>query len=78
MIDFSTLQGLTILEGVVKKITDAHGNVLWNGPSLASVLVDFEYVDNGDGTVTIISWKGTLNGVASTEIVIPDDSRIIL
>lgn len=29
MIDFSTLKGLTIPEGVVTQITDAAGNVLW-------------------------------------------------
>ena len=30
MIDFSTLQGLTIPEGVVTQITDASGMVLWS------------------------------------------------
>ena len=30
MIDFATLQGLTIPEGVVTQITDAAGNVLWS------------------------------------------------
>lgn len=30
MIDFSTLQGLTIPEGVVTQIADAAGNVLWS------------------------------------------------
>lgn len=30
MIDFSTLQGLTIPEGVVTQITDASGVVLWS------------------------------------------------
>ena len=30
MIDFSTLNGLTIPEGNVTKITDASGNVLWS------------------------------------------------
>ena len=28
-IDFSTLKGVTIPEGVVTQITDALGNVLW-------------------------------------------------
>ena len=41
-------------------------------------LIDFEYVDNGDGTFTIIDWKDTLNGEPSTECVIPDDPNIIL
>lgn len=45
---------------------------------LATKLIDFEYTDNGDGTVTLTAWKETLNGVPSTELVIPDDSRIIL
>lgn len=35
-------------------------------------IVDFEYVDNNDGTITINSWNGTLNGEPSTECVIPD------
>ena len=30
MIDFSTLKGLTIPEGVVKQITDSAGRVLWS------------------------------------------------
>ena len=30
MIDFSTLQGVTIPEGVVTQIADASGNVLWS------------------------------------------------
>lgn len=30
MIDFSTLQGLTIPEGTVTKIEDSAGNVLWS------------------------------------------------
>lgn len=31
MIDFSTVKGITIPEGAVKKITDSSGNVLWEG-----------------------------------------------
>lgn len=31
MIDFSTVKGITIPEGSVKKITDSSGNVLWEG-----------------------------------------------
>lgn len=47
--------------------------------ALVAALIDFEYTYNiEDDTVTLISWKGTLNGVPSTEIVIPDDTRIIL
>ena len=31
MIDFSSVKGITIPEGKVKKITDSSGNVLWEG-----------------------------------------------
>ena len=40
------------------------------------ILVDFEYTDNGDGTYTITGWKGTYNGEASTEIIIPNNGAI--
>lgn len=46
--------------------------------NLVLSLIDFEYTDNGDGTVTLTAWKGTLNGIPGTKIVIPDDNRIIL
>lgn len=41
-------------------------------------VVDFEYTNNGDGTVTLTAWKETYNGESSTECIIPDDSNIIL
>jgi hypothetical protein len=44
----------------------------------ATILIDFEYIANDDGTYTITAWKGTKNGVASTEMVVPDISNIIL
>lgn len=43
-----------------------------------TLLSDYEYVDNGDGTYTIVGWNGTLNGEPSTEMVLPDDSSVIL
>lgn len=43
-----------------------------------ATLIDFDYTDNGDGTYTIISWKGTYQGQESTEIIIPNSRRIIL
>lgn len=49
-----------------------------NVTPMAGILVDFEYTDNGDGTYTLTDWKGTLNGEASTEIVIPDHKNIQL
>lgn len=42
----------------------------------AIILVDFDYTDNGDGTYTITGWKGTYNGEASTEIIIPNNGLI--
>lgn len=45
---------------------------------LVLLLIDFEYIDNGDGTVTITAWKHTLNGEDSTIMHVPDDARIIL
>ena len=43
-----------------------------------SFLIDFRYIDNGNDTYSLVGWKKTLNGEPSTEMVIPDDSRIIL
>ena len=41
-------------------------------------LQDFNYTDNGDGTYTLTGWKETHNGVASTEMIIPNNKKIIL
>ena len=49
------------------------------GVDIESLLsADFGYTDNGDGTYTINSWNGTLNGETSTELVIPDSDKIII
>lgn len=42
MIDFSTLQGVTIPEGVVTQITDTSGAVLWSAKRNAIVTVTSE------------------------------------
>lgn len=42
------------------------------------ILIDFDYIENNDGTATITGWKNTLNGTPSTELIVPDDSKIIL
>jgi hypothetical protein len=39
-------------------------------------LVDFNYNENDDGTYYITGWKGTLNGVPSTELVVPNSSLV--
>ena len=44
----------------------------------ATILIDFDYTTNDDGTYTITGWKQTLNGVPSTEMIIPDYSLIRL
>lgn len=44
----------------------------------SNILQDFTYTRNADGTATITGWKQTLNGVPSTECVIPDNPKIIL
>lgn len=44
----------------------------------AIVLVDFEYTANDDGTYTVTGWKDTLNGEASTEMIIPNNGLIIV
>ena len=41
-------------------------------------LVDFTYTVNDDGTYTLTGWKQTLNGITSTEMVIPDNGLIVL
>ena len=39
-------------------------------------LIDFTYTTNSDGTYTISGWKQTLNGEASTEMVMPNSSLV--
>lgn len=45
--------------------------------SLQDLLIDFNYTED-NGIATITGWKGTYQGVTSTEIIVPDDNRIIL
>lgn len=44
MIDFSTLKGLTIPEGVVTQITDAQGNVLWKLENDKPIILEVEKI----------------------------------
>jgi len=44
----------------------------------AVVLVDFNYTANADGTYSITSWKGTLNGVTSDVMVVPNNRYVIV
>lgn len=45
---------------------------------VSSLLNDFEYTKNDDGTYELTAWKGTLNGETSTEIVVPDNPLIVV
>ena len=56
----------------------AYNIYIYTIKSLSEKLIDFNYTENEDGTVTLTSWKGTYNGEPSTKFVIPDDPRIIL
>jgi hypothetical protein len=85
-VDYTIKGGKTLIGGV--DYTIKGGKTLIGGADytisfgvamdLEDLLIDFEYTLNDDGTATLTAWKGTLNGVASTELVIPDDDRIIL
>lgn len=46
--------------------------------SIEDSLVDFYYDKNDDGTYTITGWKETLNGVSSTECVVPNSNLIYI
>lgn len=50
----------------------------WMDESDSILLQDFEYIENEDNTFTLTNWKGTFNDVESTELIIPDDCRIVL
>jgi hypothetical protein len=43
-----------------------------------SILIDFIYTENEDGTYTLNGWKGTYNGEESTELIIPDNVMVKL
>lgn len=41
-------------------------------------IIDFEYTINEDGMCALTEWKETLNGEPSTELIIPDNAKLIL
>lgn len=55
--NFATLQGLTIPEGVVTKITDASGTVLWSAMKMVKVTVTHEWegIEGDTASITITS-----------------------
>lgn len=59
-INFSTLQGLTIPEGVVTQFADAAGNVLWSAVKKATITL------SGTSSASYADYNGTRYTVAST------------
>jgi len=55
----------------------AIADIIVNDFDPAVVLIDFNYTDNGDGTYSITSWKGTLNGETSDIMVVPNNKHVI-
>lgn len=72
----TTFIEVSYIEGGIKHIASVPVTV--NAFDAATILVDFEYTDNGDGTYTITGWKGTYNGEASTEMIVPNYGCIIV
>lgn len=84
-----TTDGYIGIDGVARRIFKGYvgdGNgiarLIWAGTDpMPDFLIDFEGYITGteeSPTYTLARWKGTLNGEASTEIVIPDRADIIL
>ena len=44
----------------------------------AVVLIDFQYTARADGTYLLTGWNQTKNGEPSTELIIPDNTLIVL
>ena len=87
MINFSTLQGLTIPEGNVTQIADASGRVLWSAVKLATITLkgDFAFsgvryngVYYGSGTTTPITFTANVGDVIFVESHGYTDSPIYL
>jgi len=50
----------------------------FNIDSYITIIFDFDYIAESDGTYTLTGWKQTLNGTSSTECIIPDNPKINL
>ena len=84
IIEDYTYQECVMSNGVEVKYVEAGITYTANVPltitefDAATALIDFEYTTNDDGTYTITGWKETLNGVPSTEMIIPSNGLIIV
>ena len=76
--DYALLGSTTANDGVIYFINGNTTPPTPSAPAIETVLLDFEYTNNGDETYTIVDWKGTLNGQPSTDLRVPDDNRIIV
>ena len=76
MVEGDTFTEITYKEAGIAYTTIVPITVSAFDPTVA--LVDFEYTVNNDGTYTITSWKGTLNGEVSTELIIPNNNLIVV
>lgn len=76
-----TFNGITpntiIFNGVELTEVICNGKVVWESFD-TSILQDFEYTKNSNGTFTLTNWKKTYNGIQSTECIIPDNNKIII
>ena len=70
-----TIVTITYVEGTKTYTTTLEINF---SVDVESLLTDFTYTDNSDGTYTITGWNQTLNGESSTEFIVPDSDKIIL
>lgn len=77
MIDFSTLQGLTIPEGVVKQISDAQGNVLWSAVVPETTLIIRTIGDCNDGVATKYPTDAVSFSSLVNEEIADDDATYI-
>lgn len=76
MINFSTLQGLSIPEGVVTQITDASGRVLWSAVKNVTLTIDIQSVYKT--SVQSITVNGvTYNTVGKTVLSVPIGTEIV-
>ena len=67
---------ISYIEGGITHTTAVPVTVAPFDPSVQ--LIDFNYTANSNGTYTLADWKGTYNGEASTEMIIPNNGLIIV